>query len=396
MAKENKTISGKMLSRLLNNIFIWGFSFFIIGATVLCDVVKKSSITQESCIDFWGNNIGKWIFSLWKRLYEILTWEHLDLEFFANNNAQMGILVAVMVVVWTFSINLSLSILDKSNNRYYGVEIRDLLKEYGHVRLVMLAISEVLQGFMMIVSVVWDLRHTIVNISFIQFYTMVVMFQLVFFIVSPKEILIHIEAECEKILNGEWNFSKGKFFPSMLKNIDYKHQSDLEELRKLLFVTKKVDWWDVEKKKLVFSNAVDITLCLKQGFPEKQQFMDFIEKWFYEEECGFIKRGILSVLLDWNELDALTDCDILIASMQETDKYERMLIWMFVYELNASMASGKQWRIKNCDELVGEIDWKREENSKLALEYWKELDDTMDKVYVLQKWILKNGGSHGE
>ena len=378
MTKEEFWKKGNRLCDTINSSTNWGIMLYIIFIALIEDIFHigkiitqivyslGSILLKEQSIQFVFDKS----FYLWKKWWGYLNFDDQDI----------GILVAIMVVIWTFTVSLSINCLEKMDNRYYGVSIADILDKYGMKKIVFIIIFELFQIITMVFAVVYKWKLTLLTICLLQIYTIPAIFCIVMFKTSHENIINYVEDECFKVLSGQMKIEDASIFSKVILNIDYKKENEIKRVEQILI---KI----CNRENPIYSKVTEVMCMIVDSIDDFDVLWNFIKKLFYHSNMFEVRRAIITASLNKFEDKSLQYCTILI-SMCEKDIFQKLYIWIIVYELYWSEAIGEQWRKKNAYYIVNNyIKMDSEEKIYLALKYWEEISRTKDNIYILQKFL---------
>ena len=140
-----------------------------------------------------------------------------------------GDLIAIILVIWTFTVSLSVYVLEKAQERYYGIKIEDLLiRDLKRGKLWGLAALILLELLLLILATVGSWKISLVISAFLQFYTMIYFFLLVCLKVSEANVLKQIGKEVAEI--EELSGLQGLLLRNMIRKLQYEDEEQCDEL----------------------------------------------------------------------------------------------------------------------------------------------------------------------
>ncbi len=144
-----------------------------------------------------------------------------------------GDLIAIILVIWTFTVSLSVYVLEKVQERYYGIKIEDLLiRDLKRGKLWGLAALILLELLLLILATVGDWEISLVISAFLQFYTMIYFFLLVCLKVSEANVLERIGKEVAE--KEELSGLQGLLLRNMIRKLQYEDEEQREALLNVL------------------------------------------------------------------------------------------------------------------------------------------------------------------
>lgn len=288
----------------------------------------------------------------------------------------MGNVIAIIVLVWTFTVSLSTYCFEKLGTRYYGILMSDVLSfELKTKRLIALAIMVLAELFSLIFAAILEWEITIAMVAVQQFLIMIYLFLLVCAKTSYPYILEQIKAEMETytktdlielvkqieaIKNEKYSVANEPMMFKMVKNLDYSDLYSKEELLEVLKVSSNAlsnmllqietsipnsceeEMFQFRRCMILFSRQ--IALDIIHAAKTKENILEVLYRWMGSENIRFeIKQGIIAALLK-----NLTPCNVSIyqSLVKSEKKYqEELQIWSAVYNAYMQEHVGEEWRI---------------------------------------------------
>lgn len=341
----------------------------------------------------WGFWAAVTVFGICCDLSQQPYWNQAIEELFSGVG---GDLIAIILVIWTFTVSLSVYVLGKAQERYYGIKIEDLLiRDLKRGKLWGLAALILLELLLLILATVGNWKISLVISAFLQFYTMIYFFLLVCLKVSEANVLAQIGKEVAE--KEELSGLQGLLLRNMIRKLQYEDEEQREELLKILN-----------------GSVLDaLQRMLRQDPKARNQAIGFCGELAREiMECGKKTETVLLILRNWcrNEnfpaeaglgvVDALVrdvcprNLEILEGLLAVERKHQRaMRIRAIVGNLYARQFEGEGWRRMIAGKLKAGLDLRREQNLHLAAEYWDQFDGERGKgKAVLLHFIFGEGG----
>lgn len=148
-----------------------------------------------------------------------------------------GHLVAIVVVIWTFTTVLISYVIGKMEEKNYGISMRDIffaeMNERQVIGLMLVFFGEL---FFLIIAVIGRWKITMVVISLFQFYLMVYVFLTICVKCNYTNVMKQLENEFRESLNGGLKQER-KLLNQMISRLDYEKNDSVEELLRILTET---------------------------------------------------------------------------------------------------------------------------------------------------------------
>ena len=195
--KEKETFLGQLnaIYRGMSTKLAWGFWAAVTVFGICCDLIQRSHRNE-------------------------------------NTRSSVGVggdLIAIILVIWTFTVSLSVYVLEKAQERYYGIKIEDLLiRDLKRGKLWGLAALILLELLLLILATVGSWKISLVISAFLQFYTMIYFFLLVCLKVSEANVLKQIGKEVAEI--EELSGLQGLLLRNMIRKLQYEDEEQCDEL----------------------------------------------------------------------------------------------------------------------------------------------------------------------
>lgn len=375
MTKENFEENGNRLCDKINNETNWIIILCIVFRVIIEDIFHILYVLKETML--------KLNCPIFQNIYESESIRYLRsiyLHITSDNYTLVGILVAIMVVLWTFTVSLCISCLDKVDSRYYGVSVGACLERYGIKKLIFLGEIEIGQVVLMVLAVIFRWNLTLLAICFVQLYAIPAIFCIIMFKTSCSKVLEYIYQEGADVISGSRELNAAPMLSSMLRNMDYQKKQDLEKLEDILITFSNVS-------ECKYKSIVEVMDVIVENVNDEDLSWNLIKKWFCDVKKMEVKLGIVSTLLEKFENNGLR-YGTFLAEMSKKDTFEKICIWIIVHELYWSRCVGEQWRIHNAvyvETYYLKVD--TVEKKRIALEYWEKIDGSKNNVYILQKFM---------
>lgn len=315
-----------------------------------------------------------------------------------------GNLIAVIVLIWTFTVSFSVYCIEHSGESYYGIRRADiLLFDLGVKGLLALAGLVFMELIALIGAIIFEWRFTIVIIALEQIYITVYIPVVVIIKTSYTNTLEQIEKEIENAikinLKGLCHIIKEKSnnhedmhcdWPrlfQMIRELDYTNErsrmrllgilkkvSDLlqEELKRIVYSAQNCE---IEKRKEVNTVSCQIALDVLYSVQDKKILMDFFSQLMDYSAMLEFGQGVMMALLSDPTQDNMLICRQLL--LTET-RYQRQLqIWCAVYNVYMQTFAGEEWRsMMYTEQMFKELytDWGKDDMRE-ALKAWEQMSD---------------------
>lgn len=378
MTKENFWDKGNRLCDRINNETNWIIILGIVIGAIIEDVFHRLYVLKE--------NVLKLDCCIFENIYESesirclrVIYSHIT----SDDYTLMGILVAIMVVLWTFTVSLCINCLDKVDSRYYGVSVGACLERYGIEKLILIGGIEFGQMVLMVFAVIFRWNFTLLAICFVQLYTIPAIFCIIMFKTSRAKILEYVYQEGEAVISGRRALNAAPMLSSMLRNMDYQKNQDLEKLEAILISFSN-------KSECRYKCIVEIIDMIIRNVSDEELLWNLVKKWFRDASKLEVKLGIVLSILENFENDGLRYVTSLV-EMSEKETFEELCIWIIVHELYQSRYVGEQWRVHNARYVnTYYLRLDTDEKKGMALKYWEEISGSRDEIYIVHEFIGVN------
>lgn len=331
----------------------------------------------------------------------------------------MGNVISVIVVIWTFTISLSIYSLERLGVRYYGISTIDILifdiKCKGLYYLAGMVLTEL---FSLIFAAVCDLEITMAMVAVQQFLIMIYLFLLICEKTSYDHILeqisLEIEGDVSQNLSGlvsvieeagsdTVDIGHMPMLFKMIMNLDYTDVYSRENLKTVLIrysealcilflKTKKSkdkkELSKLQKEIIIVSQylAVNIIHTAKT----KENIWNVLGRWLQAKELTFeIKQGIIAALYEELTPQNVSICQDLIKAELECQR--ELQIWSAVYNVYLQDHIDEEWRTTYTERLFRTLraNWKKED-ARMALEYWKCMGGEQGIYAPIFKYLFRS------
>lgn len=336
----------------------------------------------------------------------------------------LGNVIAIIVVIWTFTVSLSTYCMDKLEKYYYGIRMFDVLRnDKSILALIGLVLTEL---FFLILSAIGEWEITITIIAIQQFLAMIHIFYVVFTKISFLNIFHQTYLQIEEIFERdlkkltELTESKNQEYSNweadekrikrlnqamlfkMTRGLDYTDNSARENLLELIAHASEIlsrelkNCQDKQRESNLLEVKHYINIVSYQitsdilNFGEKREIIiDFLYCWITIENIVLeIKQGIIMALLENITPQNVSIYQSLIRA--EMNHQRELKIWSAVYNVYLQEYSeGEKWRFIYIERQFKELysDWKQED-AKVAMDYWKQIHGFVESYRPLFQYIF--------
>ena len=363
--KEKETFLGQLnaIYRGMSTKLAWGFWAAVTVFGICCDLIQRSH--RNEVIEELFSGVG-------------------------------GDLIAIILVIWTFTVSLSVYVLEKAQERYYGIKIEDLLiRDLKRGKLWGLAALILLELLLLILATVGSWKISLVISAFLQFYTMIYFFLLVCLKVSEANVLKQIGKEVAEI--EELSGLQGLLLRNMIRKLQYEDEEQCDELLgilkdSVLGALQRMPREDPEVRNRMIGFCGELAREIVECGKRTETVLLILRNWCmnggFPEEAGLgVVDALVRDVCPWN-------LEIFEGLLAVERKHQRaMRIRAIVGNLYAQQFDGEGWRRMIAGKLKAGLDLRREQNLHLAVEYWDQLDEERGKgKAVLLHFIFGEGG----
>ena len=155
---------------------------------------------------------------------------------------ETGVLVSVILVIWTFTATLVIFYLERTENRHYGNRlIKIILHSYSEHKLYKMVRTFMAELLVLILASIADFEITLVISAIIQFATMLFVFLMVCIETSSDHFQQVMAEEYSAVAYADTmsykdieNAYKDLMVVKMIRNLDYSNRDSVEELEEIL------------------------------------------------------------------------------------------------------------------------------------------------------------------
>lgn len=304
----------------------------------------------------------------------------------------IGNVIAITVVIWTFTVTLSIYYLGKMDERCFGIRmIEVIIIKYHPFKLFILAIIIMSELLVLIIAAILEWEITIAGIAVLQFFTMVYMFLMVCMETSRTTIIKGIETQ--SLDKSGDKTDNGKFLIyEMISNIDYENNCDVNVLLDILFKISPLI--TVEHSEKIGKQLAN---CIILNGKKSENMWDMLRNWFVSDMSFMeMKRGILMAVVDNLSPSNFNYCNRMLASVKGNDCAKELYLLFVIYNLFLSKYEGENWRNSYTGRIMVSFftEW-NEEDRKKAIILWKHLCiDANEKInfQLLFRHIFREEG----
>lgn len=262
-------------------------------------------------------------------------------------NYDAGDLIAVILVIWTFTATLVVFYLERMESRRYGIRmITIILRSYNENSLFLMTATFMAELLALIFASIVSLKITLIVSSLIQFGTMIFVFLMVCIETSDDHFREIMRTEYQSVKYHESMsyeevevIYKELMVVKMIRNMDYSSYNNLEDLEQILNEN-PVDknWTNVRK----YINHKSTQLILEAGNSNTGKKTIILDLFMYKEAVLDDKKGILTALIETLSPLNLEICQIILTT---EGRYQKELsIWCIVLNRFLGEFNDEKWR----------------------------------------------------
>ena len=330
-----------------------------------------------------------------------------------------GILIAIIVLMWTFTVSFSIYCMEHSGERYYGIRRVNILLVDLRGGLVCLIIMIFMELLALIVSSVLEWKITLLMVTFQQLFITIYLLLILAVKTSYRNTLLQIRKDMESILDRNLSglarqiqgvdrvedIRQEKNYPmlfKMVRGIDYADDYGRDEL---LHIIREIAKWLKQRLEECGNDKIkqyqmqkDINLVSYQIASDalrtetrREIIMDFMNNLMSCAATLAFKQGIMMALLE----DLIPQHIYIFQRLLqiESEHHRELQIWCAVYNVFMQQFEREQWRKAYVQFQFNELhtdDWK-DADVRMALDMWdqvRELRDTSDVKSLGQSIVL--------
>lgn len=358
---------------------------------------------------------------LWANLVFLAVGMVLDIFHCIKLCYDEGNLIAIIVLVWTFTVSFSVYCIEHFGESYYGIRRSDiLLADLGLKGVSALAGLVFMEISALIGATVFKWYLTIVVIAIEQIFVTIYIPLIVVIKTSYTNTLEQIEKEAKDAisfdLRGLYRKIKGdrqsnsllhnnslRLF-QMIRELDYTNDRSrgrlLEMLKKISELLKAelnhcfesgTEESRFEIQKAVNTVSCQITLEVLKSVQDSEIRIDFFSQLMSYSTSLEFSQGVMMALLENPTLENMSICQQLLCI---EEKYQRQLqIWCAVYNVYMQTFAGEEWRsLVYTEQMFRELytDWGKSD-MKTAIEAWEQMQDSQMNYGPLFQYIFLDG-----
>lgn len=306
---------------------------------------------------------------------------------------QISNVIAIVVIIWTAMVTLTMYYLGKTEERFYGIRMIDVMKmKWGFRHLFCLALLVLLELLVLILSAIGDLKITGVIVAVLQFCTMIYLFLMICIEMGRHGLLKPIKDEI--IEHSNYFLEKNRkengslLVIRMIENMEFANK---EEENDLLGLLREVQWELPPDVSLKFSYQIASSLWERSG--KKEIALNITKEWYYETTLD-VKKGILMALIERLNPEIFREFQRMLDIEKEHRK--EVYAWSFAYNLFLQIHEGEGWRKEFTERLCSMIFNKLGAmDAAVTLKYWdqilKDAGMPVDEYYRdICKYIYEN------
>lgn len=329
--------------------------------------------------------------SFWWYVCEILKTFH---------SYDLSVVVAIAVVIWTFTTSMFVYFLGKADQRHYGIHVIDVFVKGMHVDKIY-RIATVIFGeiALLILASVVDYKITLFSLAAFQCYMMLYIISMVLERTSREFTIEQIKNEIKdkykvEDLRNSRNLDNASIFGSMLHNKEYASHDDVKRLLDILIFYSSNFKEQINEesmadnvRKYINNCSKEVMECMCQNKETMYPMQYIIIEWFKNKNSFVeIKQGILMHIIEEAKMQNYSRIERLLNS--EKKEYRELHIWVMVCNIYRQGFEGEAWRECYTKYLMQKIGFgKKNKDIGLALKFWKQITDS-DKYYELFQYIF--------
>ena len=296
-------------------------------------------------------------------------------------------LIAVILVVWTFTATLVVFYLEKMEERRYGIRmIEILLITYRQKALFVMTVTFMAELFVLILASIISLKLTLVVSAVIQFCTMLFVFVMVCVETSKDHVQQAIEEQYQVMqYTRDMKFSdldnlfKPLLLIKMIRNLDYSNKENIDDLLHIIKNKPQHTEWQHADRDI---NRKIIEYIIESENDKDGLLTLLVSKFQSEEESLEAKKGILLPLIEVISLTNLRLCEVLLKTADK--KYQKNLyIWCVSINMYLEDYNDERWRKHYTARIYENIRNEfTEKDRELLLKNERELADVFNQKSV--------------
>lgn len=309
-----------------------------------------------------------------------------------------SMVVAIVVVIWTFTTSMFVYFLGKVDQRYYGIHVIDIfVKGMSANKIYQIAIYVFGEIVALIFVSIAKCKITLFALAMFQCYMTLYILLMVLERTSREFTIKQVENEITNTYKLDYlgdpnDFSGIGIFRSMLHNRNYNSYDDEKKLLRVLFYyndnfKNQKDAEDIDNyaRKYINICSKEVVGCMCFNREKTNLLQQVIAEWFKKSFIE-VKQGILMYMIEEIRPQSYSRLERLLNS-EQTD-YRDLHIWVLVYNIYIQGFEGEAWRECYTRYMMNKIGFgKIKKDISTALKFWNQITDA-DKLYTLFKYIF--------
>lgn len=257
-----------------------------------------------------------------------------------------GILVSIIVVIWTFTLSISIYCLGKLDSRFYGIKFSELIISYlSPYKIIFITFTILFELIMVFISIAFNWNVLIFTLGVFQFLSMLFAILMVYIETSYYTIKYRIILginEDEENKNDKWMV----LLSHMLRNMDFSNDDDTDDLLQSIIgsisLRYEENWFEI-------SNIAKKILSSKTNDNDRK---NFIHSWIANIENNkpsleprnrlLVKKGLFCACVEYFLPDDYDHfINILYTQKQEI---ELISIWCIAANIYFEKFNDQHWR----------------------------------------------------
>lgn len=311
---------------------------------------------------------------------------------------QKGTIVAIDVVIWTFTMSIFVYCLGKVDQKYYGIQVADIFFRGLCVKKIYFVAATVFAEIvLLIIMTVFGAGIGVFVLTLFQCYVMIYIILMVLQRTSGAFVMSQVREEIRDTYRIEYFESQVCYrdtgiFGCMVHNINYDSYDEVGKLLGMLrYYNKNLRQQinseiEIGAKKYINECSKEIARHMYMNRIEANQ--KAVMDWYREDEsCIEIKQGILMHMME--EFGSGYEAAALEKLLDsETEYYRELHIWVFVYNVYLQEFEGQDWRAFYIEYLMRKMRFGAVRTDAVtAIGYWNQITDA-ENLYSLFRYIF--------
>ena len=322
-----------------------------------------------------------------------------------------GNLIAVIVLIWTFTVSFSAYCIEHAGESYYGIRRADiLLFDLGLKGLITLVSLIFLEIIALISAIIFKWKFMIITIALEQIFITIYIPMVVIMKTSYTNTLMQIEKEmsdavrynlkglCRNIKGDRQSdydvYSRWPRLFQMIRELDYSKDKStgllLDIIKRILELLKEelyrsmeygIPRGNLETKRAVNVVSYQMVSEMLKAVQMEAVRVDFLSQLMVYGRCIEFSQGVMMALMENAELANVSVCQELL--LTEKDYQRELHVFCAVYNVFMQTNAGEEWRLQVYTKRLFEqlqADW-RNDDTKMALAIWEQIQDDNDMHY---------------